>query len=197
MHKLILQMQVSVDGYVSAAAPGTNWQVWNWSDDWTWDAALRREFNATLARAGGVLLSRPMIEEGYLDHWTGVASRHPDDDDFAFARRIVAVPKIVVTNKLDRPHWPATRIAHGDLIDAVNAAKASSEGDLVTFGGTGFARALLRNGLVDELQLYVNPAAIGAGSKLFDDAGLMRFTPLEATVYECGIVVVKYRPLSA
>ncbi len=42
MSKLILQMQMSLDGYVAAADPELDWQVWDWGDDWPWDAELKR-----------------------------------------------------------------------------------------------------------------------------------------------------------
>ena len=68
MRRLILQMQTSVDGFVSAHGAEMQWQVWNWGPEWTWDARLRQDFNATFERIDTILLSRTMTEEGYLDH---------------------------------------------------------------------------------------------------------------------------------
>jgi hypothetical protein len=73
MRKLILQMQTSVDGRV-ASGSGESWQVWGWDDEWPWDESLKRDFNASLATVGCLLLSRPMVEQGYLDHWERMAS---------------------------------------------------------------------------------------------------------------------------
>ena len=49
MRKLILQMQMSVDGFVGADGDYA-WQVWNWGDDNGWDQELRAGFN-TLFRS--------------------------------------------------------------------------------------------------------------------------------------------------
>ena len=45
MSRLILQMQMSVDGHM-AADTEVDWQVWNWGDHWAWDGRLKRRFNA-------------------------------------------------------------------------------------------------------------------------------------------------------
>jgi len=60
MRKLVLQMQISVDGRV-ASDEGEPWQVWGWGNEWPWDESLKRDFNATLATVGCILLSRPMV----------------------------------------------------------------------------------------------------------------------------------------
>src|SRR4051812_1475172 len=88
MRKLILQMQMSVDGFVGSDAVG-DWQLWDWGNDNRWDAALKREFNQFFQSVDTILLSRPMAEEGYLSHWGNAAKRFPRNRFYAFAKRIV------------------------------------------------------------------------------------------------------------
>ena len=57
MRKLILQMQMSVDGYMSADTD-VDWQAWDWGDRWTWDERLKRRFNAVFDTVDCILLSR-------------------------------------------------------------------------------------------------------------------------------------------
>jgi len=195
VRRLILQMQISVDGRVAAANPGTGWQVWNWGEPWTWDEALKKDFNAVFASIDCILLSRKMAEEGYLDHWGRTAASHPADPDYAFARRIVEVDKVVLSDKLAASRWARTAIASGGMAEEVNALKRQPGRDLICFGGVGFASSLLAGGLVDELQLFVNPAAVGEGTSIFGAArGGMKFALLRSTAYDCGIVVNRYRP---
>ncbi len=195
MRRLILQMQMSVDGFVSADKTEKQWQVWDWGPTWTWDARLRRDFNTTVQRADTILLSRKMAEEGYLDHWARAAERHHGEPDWAFAARIGEADKVVVTGKLGAARWPRTRIATGPLAEEVTALKRRDGGDILCFGGTGFASALVENRLVDELQLYVNPAAVGSGETIFDSAtGGLLLDRLGSQAYDCGIVVNRYRP---
>jgi dihydrofolate reductase len=51
---------------------------------------------------------------------------------------------------------------------------------------------LIGHGLIDEMNLFVNPVAIGSGMRIFKGK-----TPLKlgaSTAYPCGIVVNSYRP---
>ena len=192
MGQLIVQMQSSVDGFVSADDSSQPWQVWDWSPRWTWDSALKRDFNAVFDRAEVILLSRPMIEEGYLSHWSGIAGLAAKQAEFAFAQRIVDLRKVVLSPKLKNSRWERTELARGRFADEVRALKEATRGDILTFGGVGFASALLAQGLVDELQLYVNPYAVGGGRSIFARGGPLKL--LGAQPYACGIVVSRYAP---
>jgi len=190
MGRLIVQMQSSVDGFVSADDPRVPWQVWDWSPHWNWDAALKRDFNAAFARTECILLSRPMIEEGYLTHWGRIAQLAAKQSEFAFAQRIVDLGKVVLSKKLDTSRWQRTALARGGFADEVHALKQATRGDILTFGGVGFASALLAHGLVDELQLYVNPYAVGRGRSIFGSGRPLKL--IGARPYACGIVVSRY-----
>ena len=194
MRKLIVQMQMSVDGRMSADAD-IDWQVWGWGDHWTWDEGLKRQFNAVFETVDCILLSRKMAEEGYLSHWDRMGRDHSDDPRYAFARKIGQVEKVVPTDKLRSSRWDRTVLARGGLVREVQALKRRDGGDIIAFGGVGFASALVAAGLVDEYQLYVNPTAVGAGRSIFDS--LPDGVPLrlqESTAHECGIVVNRYVP---
>ncbi len=192
MATLTLQMQMSVDGKVAAADPDLDWLLWDWVPPSPWDPGLLATFNETLDPIDHVLLSRPMVEGGYVDHWTTVAREHGGDPDYAFAERITMAQKVVVTDQELHGTWARTSTRGGGLDAAVRSVKDESDGGVVAFGGTSFATALLELGLVDELQLYVNPTAAGQGSTIFS-AG-MRFALLKALTYDCGIVVMRYVP---
>ena len=157
-----------------------------------WDAVLQRDFNAVYDSVDTILLSRIMIEEGFLDHWTAAAGEHPDDALYAFARRIVETEKVVASSKLADAPWPRTRIAQGPLAEEVAALKAEPGDAVICFGGVRLAAALLAQSLVDELQLFVNPTAVHGGRSIFDDVLRLRLTSSKA--YECGIVVNQYTP---
>jgi len=191
MRKLILQMQMSVDGFVGANGDA-DWQVWGWGDDNRWDEELKRDFNAHFQSIDTILLSRKMAEEGYLSHWGNAAKRYPQDPFYAFAQRIVDVPKVVPTERLEKSRWERTVVRSGDLPREVGMLKAEKGGNVGVFGGAGFASALIAAGLVDELQLFINPAALGDGTRIFDQAGFRKLRLLGSKAYECGILVSRY-----
>ena len=79
MRKLILQMQMSVDGYVvDRDGHLETWVVWDFGDKWTWDTELKEEFNVIFRSIGCILLSWPMAG-GYIRHWTEAARKFPKD----------------------------------------------------------------------------------------------------------------------
>jgi len=195
MSRLIVQMQMSIDGFVGSDVPGSRWQLWDWGPNWPWNPDVRARFNALFASATGILLSRPMASEGYLAHWRRTAEQHPNDPDYEFATRIGRLPKFVLTQQEIADPWPATTVITGSLTDAVQQAKHAVDGDLICFGGAGFVTALLQHRLVDELQLYVNPGIAGHGTRIFGDTlATDRFTLLDATPTDCGILISRWKP---
>jgi dihydrofolate reductase len=192
MRNLILQMQISADGYVGRAGDGPGWQVWNWGPECPWDGALKARFNAVFRDIDTVLLSRKILEGGYLDHWSQFARDYRDNPDFAFAQRIVDARKIAFSKTAKTPKWAGTELARRPLVEEVDALKAESGRDLIAFGGAGFASALVANDLVDEYQFYVNPVALRGGLSIFEERGIDANLELrEAEGYACGIVVTR------
>ncbi|RWA69716.1 MAG: deaminase [Mesorhizobium sp.] len=193
MKKLILQMQMSVDGFVGAAEDH-RWQLWGWGDDSGWDDELKQDFNAVFETVDTILLSRKMAEEGYLNHWSNAARKFPKDRFYAFAQRIVEARKVVLSDRLKASRWERTGVASGDLPREVNALKAGEGSSIAVFGGAGFASALIAAGLVDEFQLFINPAVLGSGRRIFDQGGFARLKLLGSKAYACGMVVSRYAP---
>jgi len=195
MKKLILQMQMSVDGYVAAVSPELSWQVWNWGEEWPWDVTLKKDFNAVFDSIDCILLSRKMAEEGHLDHWGRAARKHESEPHYAFARKIVESRKVVLTNKLERSKWDHTVIARGSMVEEVNALKRQPGRNIIAFGGAGFASSLVAAGLVDEFQFFVNPTAVGDGRSILNDARAgLKLELIGSASYDCGVVVNRYAP---
>lgn len=194
MSRLVLQMQTSIDGFVSSTVPGSRWQLWDWGPDWTWSQDLRAYFNAVFADAAAILLSPTMLREGYLDHWTRTGHTHADDPDWAFARRIAELPVFVPSREpRELPHHPHVRAVPGPLTASVAGALDEVDGDLLCFGGTGLGAALIQAGLTDEIQLFVNPGIAGEGERIFSAAVAdLRLRPAGAEAYECGVVVTRW-----
>jgi dihydrofolate reductase len=102
----------------------------------------------------------------------------------------------VLTSKAIRNRWERTAVVGDDLSKEVAKLKRKRGGDIISFGGVRFASALLTEGLVDELQLFINPAIMGAGKSIFKkglDGTSLKL--LCSRRYECGIVANWYRIL--
>jgi dihydrofolate reductase len=193
MRKLKLQVQLSVDGYMATTAGKTDWLVWNWGAEWTWDNVLRNYFIELTASVDSILLSRKMAEEGFIGHWTKVA-KNPGDPQYAFARPIADARKVVFTKTLEKSLWENTELAKGDLVTEINRLKNQEGKDMIVYGGATFVSSLIEAGLIDEFHLFINPAALGSGKALFKGLNSKQILALvSAGSYDCGIVALTYK----
>ena len=69
------------------------------------------------------------------------------------------------------------------------------EPELYTSGSAELVRALLADGLVDELHLFVYPLTRGAGPRLFpEDAVPLKLSLIASDTYDNGALHLAYRP---
>ena len=87
----------------------------------------------------------------------------PADDPVA--AKFAAIPKYVVSRTLSDPSWAGTTV----LPDAAAVGRLRDEFDEVhTWGSGELLRSLLAEGLLDRLNLWMYPIALGTGKRLFD-----------------------------
>ena len=188
MKKLKLQIQVSVDGYISPLN-NQDWLVWGWGKEWTWDDALKEYFNDLTASISCILLSRKMAQEGFIDHWTSIA-KETENPQWAFAKIIAEADKIIFSRTLETSIWPNSILAKGDFVEQVMTLKRTSSKDIIVYGGSSLVSSLIRAGLIDEYYLFVNPVALGSGLTIFNARTNLKL--MEARAFSCGVTVLKY-----
>jgi dihydrofolate reductase len=117
----------------------------------------------------------------------------PGRDD-PFARRMNAVPKLVVSRTLtDTSARANSRVVDGGPVDAVKR-----EGrEVIVAGSLSVVRALMAEELVDEYRLLTFPTILGAGRRLFPGDGPR--TELECVSAERAgaAVLVRHRRAAA
>jgi dihydrofolate reductase len=192
MRKLILMVQLSVDGFMSEKDGNTDWMIYSWGGPWNWDKELRKYFINLTASVDCVLLSRKMAVEGYIGYWAGVAA-NPNDPQDAFAKNVVAAHKVVFTKTLERSEWDNTELAKGDLKKEVNRLKKQEGKNMIVYGGATFVSALIEAGLIDEYQLFINPTALGSGTSIFKKRTNLKL--VQSRSFDCGVTVLKYEPI--
>jgi len=198
MRKLKLEIQVSVDGYIAATDGKTDWMVWNWGPEWSWDAELQ-EYNDRLTKSSDcILLSRQMAEEGFIAHWEN-AAKNTKDPQWEFAKYITKTHKVVFTKTFDKSipipgGWDNTDIANGRLEDEINNLKSKEGKDIIVYGGASFVSSLIKANLIDEYHLLVNPVAIGSGLPIFKERTNLKL--VSAKGFSCGVVALHYQPFS-
>jgi dihydrofolate reductase len=110
----------------------------------------------------------------------------------AFADRINAIPKYVVSSTLTDVNWPNSTIVTGDPVAAVTALKHQHGRGLVTYGHGRLSRTLLDSGLIDSVRFSVHPVVVGGASPPLQ-ARTSDFTLVGARTRNSGVVVLSYR----
>lgn len=77
---------------------------------------------------------------------------------------------------------------------AIRTLKDNVGGDLYVSGSGRLVRALLRDGLVDQLHLFVYPVVLGSGERLLASGETSRLTLLATDAYANGVVHLSYAP---
>jgi dihydrofolate reductase len=104
-------------------------------------------------------------------------------------------PKYVASATLDDPQWADTTVLPGDVAAAIGELKARPAGELQVHGSGALTRWLLKNDLVDEINLLIVPVVVGQGARLFPDAGPdIALDLIDSRTFPQGITSHVYRP---
>ncbi len=76
--------------------------------------------------------------------------------------------------------------------------KAQPGKNILVNGSATLVQSLLRDGMLDELRLFVHPTLVGTGQRLFDDsADHVALALVEARPLSSGVVFATYTPESS
>jgi dihydrofolate reductase len=184
MRKLKLQMQITVDGHVAGPQGQLDWMTFDM------DERLLGFINEMIDTSDTILLGRKMTT-GFVNYWEDIVSK-PQSPEYAFGQKMVSTAKVVFSKTVDQMNGKNIHVETGDLVEAVNRLKSQTGTDLIVYGGATFVSSLVDHGLIDELNLFVNPVAIADGMRIFHQRRPLALT--RSTVYPCGIVVNTYQP---
>jgi dihydrofolate reductase len=159
MRTLIVTEFVTMDGVMEAPGGEPTHPYTNWVSDFFGPEHEAYKFQE-VADAGTHLLGR-VTYESFAGAWPTYKG--------AFADRMNAMPKVVVSNTLTEPTWNNTTVISGDAVAGVTALKEQDGGPILVAGSCTLVHTLLDNDLVDELRLMVFPVTIGPGLRVFPD----------------------------
>jgi dihydrofolate reductase len=173
MSRIVVTEYVTLDGVFEE--PG------EWSFPFFADEVARWKFEELFA-SDAQLLGRKTYE-GFAAAWPTYA------DEAGFADRMNGMPKYVVSSTLRDPEWNNSHV-----ISLADIAGLPEENILVAGSGQ-LVRALLEQGLVDELRLLVHPLVLGKGRQLFADGLPTRsFELADLQSFSTGVLGLTYRP---
>jgi dihydrofolate reductase len=170
---------MSLDGVIDAPT---------WTFEYGFDPRMGEALAAVTDRCRGILLGRRTYEM-FEEPWS---TRTVEDDPGA--PFFNDTTKYVVSGTLRDPTWRNTQVVGPYEPAAIRRLKDEVDGDLYTSGSITLVRAMLADGLVDELHLCTYPLTRGTGPRLFPDgAAPGKLTLAACESYDNGVVYLNYR----
>jgi dihydrofolate reductase len=171
---------ISLDGVIDAPT---------WTFDYGFDPKMGEAIGSFTQQSSAILLGRTTYEM-FEPAWS---TRTAEDDPGA--PFFNDTTKYVVSGTLSTATWRNSELVGKYDPDTIRRLKNESDGNLYVSGSGTLVRAMLADGLVDELHLFVYPLTRGSGPRLFPDGA----SPLKATLATCerydnGVVYLAYRP---
>jgi dihydrofolate reductase len=182
MRKLFSFLFASLDGYHETHDHDIHWQD---VDD---------EFDAfdlaQLDEAGAILLGR-VTYEGFAEFWSTPAAHEADS---IRAKRLNALPKVVVSRTLREAQWENTTIIGADADVELRKLKEQPGKDIQLIGSAKLTGYLIQAGLLDELRVMVSPVLLGGGNPAFPVSGQVSMELLRSRQFSNGNMLLVYRP---
>ena len=171
---------MSLDGVIEAPS---------WTFEFGFDPKMGLRLGEITARSEGILLGRATYEM-FEPAWS---TRTVEDDPGA--PFFNDTTKYVVSGTLEDPTWRNSEVVGAYSADAIRRLKDEVGGDLYVSGSVTLVRAMLADGLVDGLHLFMYPLTLGAGLRLFPDGDAPAKLALAGTeAYPNGVVYLNYQP---
>jgi dihydrofolate reductase len=171
---------ITLDGVIEAPS---------WSFDYPYDPKLGEAIGRIMGSCKAILLGRRTYQE-FAPAWSGRTAE--EDPGAPFMNE---APKYVVSASLQTGGWQNSTILGPYSADTIRALKDRIDGPIYVSGSGTLVRALLADGLVDELHLFVYPLVHGVGQRLFADSGpAIKLALAGSQAYSNGALHLTYRP---
>jgi dihydrofolate reductase len=176
MRKIVSGLFISLDGVIEDAS--------DWIGPW-FGPELGQAVGSMIAAQDTMLLGRVTYDE-FAAHWPQQAGEMADTMN--------GTAKYVVSGTLECADWRNSTLIRRDRAAAEIAGLKQRPGKNIGMTGSATLVAwLLREGLLDELHLFVFPVVLGSGKRLFATPGdklPLRLT--DSATFETGVVHLTY-----
>ncbi|HEY2436563.1 MAG TPA: dihydrofolate reductase family protein [Solirubrobacteraceae bacterium] len=182
MAQLIYSAIASLDGFTADESGQFDWAAP--------DEEVHAFVNELERPVGTYLLGRRMYDTMVVWETMDVTGRSPASRDFAEIWR--GADKIVYSKTLEEPRSASTRVERDFDVEAIRQMKATSVHDL-SIGGAELASQAMVAGLVDELQLFLNPVIVGGGTPALPRNARFVLELLAERSFASGVTYLRYR----
>ena len=188
MRKLIVSLNITLDGFVAAEDEGLDWHYQYWTDE------IAETTTELLSRADTILLGKNTYQ-AMAAYWPFQAKcMNFPRTDIAYADMMNNYLKVVMSSTMTSVWWNNSLLLKGNLKKAVEHLKKQHGRDILTYGSISVVKKLVTANLVDEYQFWIHPVILGNGKALFK--GGKNTLPLKLVlkkVFSSGVILMVYQ----
>ena len=179
---------MTLDGFVGGPRGEMDWMIAEWDD-------ILKGYVTNLTDSVDTVLLGRATGEGMAVYWPTVASNPESrEEDLWMADKLNQLSKIIFSKTITSINWQNSRVAN-DIVQEVRELKQEPGKDIIIYGGAGIVSSFIKENLIDEYHLFINPVAIGKGKAIFNCMNEKRELKLiNTTVSSTGIVILCYQP---
>jgi len=188
MRNLIFFMHTSLDGFVAGPNGEMNWIK---VDEEMFD------FVGTMTAQSDTALYGRVTYEMMQSYWPTAgdkpnASKHDKEHSSWYN----SVPKVVLSRTIQQGDLQNTTVVSDNLSENISKIKKKDGKNIIIFGSPRASQSLLKEGLIDEFWLFVNPIILGEGMPLFKDVpGTVKLKLAESITFASGVIALHYERL--
>jgi dihydrofolate reductase len=178
MRKIVASLFVSLDGVVESP------------EAWTgpyFTPEIGQHIGSSFAESDTLLVGR-MTYQTFAGSFAGDTSGDP------MAAQMNAIPKVVVSTTLDRAEWQNSTLISGDVATEITRLKQRPGKNITISGSATLVGSLLREGLLDGLDLLLFPVVVGHGKRLFGDGSQVGLKLAGSEAFSSGVMHLTYHP---
>ena len=192
MRKIVANTFVSLDGVMQAPGgpeedPSGGFKLGGWSVNY-WDEAMGQIMDGFMGKQFDLLLGRKTYEI-FAAHWPFVH----DGPEKPAADKLNGARKYVVSRTLKSADWENSTLVKGDVVKEIARLKEQDGPEIQVHGSGNLIQTLLRNGLIDEMNLWIFPLTLGGGKRLFADGTVPEgLKLLDCKTSTTGVIIARY-----
>ena len=181
MRKIILDLAVSLDGFIEGKNNDVDWIIL--------DDEIGQDLSAFADEIDTILYGRKSYEE----YGNYVPDENATQSEKDFYQKVNKMRKFVFSKTVKSISANVTLI-NDNIIDNINFIKQTPTKDIWIFGGASLITTLFNLNLIDEIRVGIHPIVLGAGNPLFKEIKERKKLNLVNTkVYQSGIAGLYYQ----
>jgi dihydrofolate reductase len=189
MRKVIVSMNVTLDGFMAGSKGELDWHFPLWNNEMLLCACEQ-------LRSMDTILMGRITYQAMADFWPYTKTFDSSKEEREFAYMMNAYSKIVFSRTLSFPRWKNTKLAKKIKTEEILQLKRQSGRDIVLYGSGSIVKKFIQLNLIDEFWIWVHPVMIGEGMPFFEDVcDQVKLKLLKTKTFRSGVTVLYYQSI--